>query len=216
MVYVQLYTGMRPGELCAMRAVDLEIDESSWWYRPATHKTAYAGRERVIPVGPRAREILQRYITGQSVKTHIFSPAKAQQQRRERAHRERKTPLSCGNRPGTNRKRWPKRTPCEHYNPVSYARTIRYACEKAFPHPTLLVVPASKLTKQQRSELNEWNAQHRWTPNQLRHTAATRIRQVAGLEVARAVLGHSTVGVTEQYYAEIDRAKCAEVIRKVG
>ena len=58
MVRVQLYTGMRPGELCQMRAVDIEVAGELWVYRPRTHKTQHRGRERLIAIGPRAQEIL--------------------------------------------------------------------------------------------------------------------------------------------------------------
>ena len=33
-----------------------------------------------------------------------------------------------------------------------------------------------------------------WHPNQLRHNAATRLRREFGLDMARAVLGHSSAG----------------------
>jgi integrase len=54
-----------------------------------------------------------------------------------------------------------------------------------------------------------------WHPNQLRHNAATRLRREFGLDVARAVLGHSSPAVTE-VYAELDGAKAAEAMERVG
>jgi integrase len=55
-----------------------------------------------------------------------------------------------------------------------------------------------------------------WTPNQLRHTRATQIRQAFGsLEAAKAVLGHADTRVTE-IYAERDLALAAEVMRQMG
>ena len=35
----------------------------------------------------------------------------------------------------------------------------------------------------------EWRAGHCWSPNQLRHNAATRIRAAYGIEAARIILG---------------------------
>jgi integrase len=55
----------------------------------------------------------------------------------------------------------------------------------------------------------------RWSPNQLRHTAATQIRREFGLEAAQVILGHSKADVT-QVYAERDLAKGAEVARRIG
>ena len=54
-----------------------------------------------------------------------------------------------------------------------------------------------------------------WHPHQLRHSAATRIRREFGLDVARAVLGHSSPVVTE-VYAELDQVKAAEAMGKIG
>jgi hypothetical protein len=55
----------------------------------------------------------------------------------------------------------------------------------------------------------------RWSPNQLRHSAATELRSKFGLEIAQIVLGHSRADVT-QIYAERDLAKAAQVVREVG
>jgi integrase len=54
-----------------------------------------------------------------------------------------------------------------------------------------------------------------WSPLQLRHTAATRIRSRYGVEVARVILGHTRVE-TSQIYAERDLGKAAEVMREIG
>ena len=55
----------------------------------------------------------------------------------------------------------------------------------------------------------------RWTPNRLRHSAATEIRRQFGLEAAQVVLGHSQANVT-QIYAERDMNLAAEIMRKIG
>jgi integrase len=82
-----------------------------------------------------------------------------------------------------------KRTPGPHYLVTSYEHAIRNACRRAgVPH---------------------------WTPNQLRHTKATEIRREAGLDAARAVLGHRSPAITE-VYAELDTAKAAEVMERLG
>lgn len=54
-----------------------------------------------------------------------------------------------------------------------------------------------------------------WTPNQLRHSAATQFRREFGLEAAQVLLGHSRADVT-QTYAERDMKKAQEVARKIG
>jgi integrase len=55
----------------------------------------------------------------------------------------------------------------------------------------------------------------RWFPNQIRHTAATRIRQLYGLEAAQTVLGHTRADVT-QIYAEREIARAYTVMAEIG
>ena len=43
-------TGMRVGEVVTMRTGDLDMTGKVWDYRPPTHKMAYKGRERIIPL----------------------------------------------------------------------------------------------------------------------------------------------------------------------
>lgn len=45
--------------------------------------------------------------------------------------------------------------------------------------------------------LCQGRAAHRWSPNQLRHTAGTKIRQQFGIEVVKAVLSHSELATSE-------------------
>jgi integrase len=117
----------------------------------------------------------------------------------------RTTPLSCGNRPGSNRRRKPKRRPGASYNTAAYLRAIYRACDEAF-------APDEELRP---NELNRWRSTHRWSPNRLRHTFATEVRKRDGLEAAQALLGHANADVT-QIYAERDFALAQRVAREVG
>jgi integrase len=55
----------------------------------------------------------------------------------------------------------------------------------------------------------------RWTPNQLRHTAGTEIRNKFRLEYAQVVLGHANARTTE-IYAKVCFDKAAQVAREIG
>lgn len=55
----------------------------------------------------------------------------------------------------------------------------------------------------------------RWCPYDLRHTAATRLRAEHGEEVARVMLGHSSISTT-QLYGEVDRSRARAVAAEVG
>ena len=79
--------------------------------------------------------------------------------------------------------------PCFRYTTASFRRAIHRACDRA------------RIA--------------RWSPNQLRHTAATHIRTEFGLEHAQVILGHSHADVT-QVYAETTLQKAIEVARKIG
>lgn len=43
------------------------------------------------------------------------------------------------------------------------------------------------------AELGKWQKAHHWHPHQLRHNAGTYIRREFGLDVARVILGHSSM-----------------------
>ncbi|HXT59313.1 MAG TPA: site-specific integrase, partial [Pirellulales bacterium] len=58
MVRFQRLTGCRPGEVCALRPRDVDRSSNDWMYRPTGHKTEHLDRDRVIFIGPRAREVL--------------------------------------------------------------------------------------------------------------------------------------------------------------
>jgi integrase len=222
MVRLQRFTGCRPAELCMMRPCDLDRTGEVWKYRPESHKTEHHGRERLIFIGPQAQSILLRYLA-RDPESNCFRPCDSEAKRRAVVHAARKTLLSCGNRPGTNRRRSPQRTPGAKYSVDAYRRAIHRACDAAFP-PTGDLAQRSgetamawrdRLTDQQRAELSKWQSEHRWSPNQLRHSAATEIRRRYGLEAAATVLGHAKADVT-QIYAERDYTLAADIARQIG
>jgi integrase len=172
---------MRPGEVTAMRACDLDTTGRIWLYTPADHKTAYAGHERTIHLGPKARKLLKPFLAGRPTTAYLFSPAEADAERRAERAAARKTPLSCGNRPGTNRQDNPKRKPGERYTTMTYHQAVRYACDqadKAARRKAKMEVPADQ------------RLVPRWHPHQLRHNYATAVRKKYGIETARVMLGH--------------------------
>lgn len=110
MVRLQRLTGCRPGEVRLIRPCEIDTSGEIWVYRPGTHKTEHHGRERVIFIGPQAQEVLLPYLLRDS-ESYCFSPAEGERKRREENHASRVTPMSCGNRPGRNRKKMHRRGP---------------------------------------------------------------------------------------------------------
>jgi len=188
---VQLASGMRPGEVCAMRGCDLTMPADSdalWEYRPASHKTEHHGKERIIFLGPRAKAVVAEFLRGDP-SAYLFSPRDAVAEQLAAKTAARTTPLSCGNRPGSNTRKRPMRAPGAAYTTVSYNRAIRRACEQAGVSP--------------------------WHPHQLRHNAATLLRREIGSEHARVVLGHNSLAMVD-IYAEIDREKAKDAMKRFG
>lgn len=75
------------------------------------------------------------------------------------------------------------------FNRDSYTKAIRKACVKA--------------------------GVSEWSPNQLRHSAATRIRKLSKVEIAKTILGHSDLKTTE-IYAERDIDAAMAVVLRIG
>jgi len=198
MIELQRVTGMRSGEVCLMRTADINMSGSVWTYTPGRHKTQYRGHVRTVFLGPKAQEIIRPWLRV-DLQTHLFQPAEADAWRRERQHQARRTPLSCGNRPGSNRKAKPRRKPGSGYSPQSYGKAVLYALAKC----------NATRAKDELPEIPHWH------PHQLRHAAATTFRREHGLEVARILLGHKNMVVT-QIYAEGDRTRAVEVVALTG
>lgn len=210
MIRLQLLSGMRPGEVCRMRRVDIDRTGDVWEYRPASHKTEHHGRERVVYIGPQAQAILTPFLL-RDPDAFCFSAAESREHFRQLAAENRTTPANHGNRRGhrsTKRARSRQtRNPRDHFDASSYAHAIARACRKAWPAPESIAGDAS--------ELKRWELDHRWAPNQLRHTRGTEIRREHGLEAAQVILGHAHAQVTE-VYAERDAEKARAVMGKIG
>jgi len=242
MVELQLLTGMRPGEACSLRFEEIDRTGETWLYRPTHHKTAHRGHDRVIPIGPKARAVLVVFLrrdgvppdgfahvepnnprqsdarrvmadayeeagrlrdgvllreVGRSVvliegcvidpKATLFSPAESREEwaKAVRAKRKSKVPPSQQNR----RKESPERAPGTVFTVSGYGYAVRKAAAKA------------RVAS--------------WHPNQLRHTFATEVRKLHGLEAAQVLLGHARADVT-QVYSERNLALAVRVAGLIG
>jgi integrase len=206
MVDLQRATGMRPGEVCIVRPADIDRSGDVWEYRPADHKNANRELDRVVYIGPRGQAVLRPYLLREA-ESFCFSPADSELKRLAKRHEARKAPLSCGNRPGTNVVRKPKRKSGERYTPSSYLCAVRRACDRAYPIPKDIVDDPEAVVA--------WRSKHRWSPNQLRHALATKVRREFDIDAAKTLLGHSQLNTTG-IYAEQDRRRAIEVAKMIG
>jgi len=189
MIELQLLTGMRPGEVVQMRRRDLHQTQDGMEYRPARHKTEHHGKERVVPLGPKAREIVRAF-RKLDPDAPMFSPVDVDREFREGKRSKRKTKEP----PSQQRRRAeaaanPRRNLNPAYSTVTYGQVIRRACEG-------LGIPV-------------------WSPGRLRHNAGTWIRQELGLEATGAILGHSDPRST-LIYAEEDRQLARWAAERLG
>jgi len=291
MIWTQLYCGCRPGELVIMRPCDITFGDRIWKYEPSRHKTEHLNKRRVIYLGPKAQAQLQPFLDDRDPGDFIFSAADSERERRATQRRDRKSYESCGNRPGTNCRRNPKRRPGKRYTTGTYADAVQRVCFRAIPAPPQLMCQKKKRRKtrltdrektrlaiveqvesgcltanegasalnityrymnrlcqryreqgadrvrrrrpgpqhreetwEQRrqrlgderwAELQAFRRQHHFTPNQLRHTAATWLRAEIGIDAARTVLGHTSASTTE-IYAEQDEQSAIEAMETYG
>lgn len=221
-IQLQLLTGARAGELVGLRRGDINTDGDIWTCELDEHKTAHHEHERTLYFGPEAQKVLQPFLLRPD-EAHLFSPQEAEKERRAERRARRKTPDSCGNRPGLNKKHRPRRSAGEVYDVDAYRRAIARACDQAFPPPEPLARREKesqkawweRLTEEQREKVRRWQREHRWHPHQLRHNAATELRRQFGIETARIILGHRSAAITE-VYAELDTAKAMEAMKRVG
>ena len=180
-------TGMRVGEAIAVRTGDLDMTGPVWEYKPSDHKMTYKGRERIIPLGPRAQAVIRPYLRA-APEAFIFCPAEAEAARNAERRANRQSPMTPS-QAARKRKRNPEWKPGHSYAADVIRRAISRACEDA-------KIPT-------------------WSPHQLRHSAATRLRKEFGIEAAQLVLGHESAAIT-LVYAERDKARAAEIMQKVG
>jgi len=189
MVQIQLLTGARPGEICKMRPCEITFGTNGVWvHRPESHKTEHHGKERRIYIGPAGQKILRPFLD-RNPEEFCFSPAESEAERNTERRKNRSSPMTpsqASRKPKAHRGSPPK----DHYTKDSYRRAIVRACRKAGVEP--------------------------WSPNRLRHSRATLIREKYGVEAAQVVLGHSDAMLTAAVYAERNFGLAERVMKEIG
>jgi integrase len=224
LVEYQRLTGCRPTEACRVRRSDIDMSGPIWLYRPTLHKGTWRGKPRIVAIGPKAQTLLREFFTP-NLDDYLFSPRRAVEELKADRAAKRKTPCypSHMRHNANRRKANPKCTASERYTRLSYGTAINRACDKAFPPPQSLAKRTGeavakwwkRLTAEERSGVKAWQKAHRWAPNQLRHSYATKVRKEHGLEAAQVALGHSKANTTE-IYAERNLALGAKVAADLG
>jgi len=166
---------LTPGSLNRVEVDGIEIIE----FTPEHHKTQNKGFNRIIRVGPVGAMVLQPFLNRPD-DSFCFSPAESEAERLAELHRLRVTPMSCGNRPGTNRREKPQRKPGDQYTtPVVRKAITRAIHTYNKQHPQETIEP--------------------FTPHALRHSSLTRMRNQFGMEAAMSMAGHHSPSMVDLY-----------------
>ncbi|MBW7866545.1 MAG: site-specific integrase [Candidatus Hydrogenedentes bacterium] len=195
---VMFLTGARPSEILNLRPMDIDKSGDVWRVDLEHHKTSHLGKSRHIFLGPRAQHVIAPYLLRRAT-AYLFSPREAFQESLDKRHEARVTPMSCGNRPGSNRAATPKRQPGDHYEHAAFRRCIARAIEQVNAERK-----AAKL-----------DPLRNFCPYEARHGAATRIRQEGTLDMVQAVLGHAKIDMSA-HYAQLNDALAEAVMKRMG
>lgn len=237
------WTGARPTESLQLRACDIDRSGAVWQYAPHEHKLEHMGRARIVPIGPRAQLVLRPFLD-RAPDAYLFDPREAvkNQMRRRRAGRKTQKWPSHLRRHRDPQQVGSRCAAC--YCDKQLARAVKRAIQQVNADRVRAAVADlldKKFMKKAASQFVTTKAEViaerlapddasreaivvacqgvellvPWTPNQLRHSAATRIRRDFGLEAASVILGHSNLQTT-QVYAEADRLRALEVAEQVG
>jgi integrase len=182
------WTGCRPGEAMGMRwGRILDRDKPVWRFAPARHKTAHLGKQRHVPIGRKARAILEARESSRDPRDYVFKP--------ERSLR-RVEPAD-----GVLPMRLAKASPQvgERFTKGALRLAIRRA-----------VARANKVRKKS----GEPPLPH-WVPYQLRYLRLREIRKSHGLEASQATAGHSD-SVMTNHYAPANWDMAARAARATG
>ena len=184
----QQLTGCRPGEACVLRPCDVERRDGVWWYRPHAHKMqGRTTKPRIVFLGPKAQELIEPWLD-RDPESYCWTPAESEAWRQEQRRLARKTKVQPSQL-ARRKKRKPLKPFRPRYNHRSYRKAIHDACNK--------------------------HGLPSWSPNQIRHTVATQVRQNYGLAAAQIVLGHARADVT-QVYAERDLSLGNKLATEIG
>jgi integrase len=166
------WTGCRPSEAMGMRWCRIrDRDKPVWRYVPRRHKTSHRGKQRHIPIGPKARAIIEAHAVGRDPRDFVFTPQRSLR---------RVEPVD-----GVLPMKQAKASPLvgERFTKDALRIAVRRAVDRA---------------NKARAKVGEPPLPH-WTPYQLRYLRLREIRKRGGLEATQATAGHSDAVMTDHY-----------------
>jgi len=126
MVLFAWHTGCRPGEVCSIKADEIDRTGDVWLYKPSLHKMSYRGQARVVAIGPQGQAALTPFIDRPGF---LFSPEHTVEIVTAAKRKARKSKVQPSQ--VCRKKAAPKRKAGQRYTAWSLSQAIRRACEKA-------------------------------------------------------------------------------------
>lgn len=171
------HSGMRAGELCALRTRDIERGADVWLYRPQQHKGTWRGRDRVVPFGPRCQELLRPLLSADP-SAHLFRADVVMRQRKATWRQKRKTAVQPSQQARDARNARKRSGYSDCIDVAMLRRAVHRACDAAG-------IP-------------------RFGIHRLRHACGTRLVVEAGDDAARVQLGHADERMVRRYSKAAD------------
>ena len=190
-VLVQVSCGARPGEVIQLTKRSIDTSKTPWLFRPHAHKTRHKGKERVIELGPRCRELLQPIMDRKlDPDGALISPRDTLTWQREERRKARKSPMTPSQRARDERNASKQPSVGEFYTRQSYTQAVERACKDA--------------------------QVEKWTPHQLRHLFGTELTLLEGQVVAQDALGHSDARTTKRYVKQARNSLASAAVERHG
>lgn len=180
-------TGCRPSEAARMKLCRIrDRDKPVWRYVPKRHKTAHMGKQRHIPIGPKAQAIVIAHCVGREPDDYVFTPERSLRRFTDKTG-ARVTQKKLSRRVGRK------------FTKDAILRAVARAIQKA----------------NAAADKTGGEPVPKWTPYQLRYTRLREIRRDGGQEAAQATAGHSKATMTD-HYAPANWAKAAAAALENG
>ena len=207
------WSAARPAEI--FNLTPEQIDRSrpgAWPARLKKHKNAKKGKVRMVPFGPRAQAILRRHmdrVPKPAEDKPIFSPDRAMEEHNHHRRKTRKTELWDSHVTRQKREKAQRKRP--NYADRYDARVVTKAIGRA-------VARANQERRRRNAEEDlDLPMLERWTIYRVRHTGLGRVRASKyGLEGAKAVGGHSSVSMTEDYTIAAEHELALKIAAEMG
>ncbi len=166
------FTGCRPSEAASLRMCRIrDSDKRCWRYVPKRHKTAHRGKQRHIPIGPKARAIVEAHAAGRDPRDYVFTPRRSVR----------------------------RVEPVDGVLPMKQARPSPRVGRRFTKDALRIAIRRAVVKANEEREKSGQTPLPHWTPYQLRYLRLREIRRQQGLEATQATAGHSEAAMTDHY-----------------